>query len=158
MSAAKTKELAFDAEAFQDKTLTLDGRTIEFRAWEGVPYCANPLDPIQTLSVFAPLAYFSGASVNGYGLHTAPIFFPNTVGGYMPGAADAPGQGRFLPTNSVFDALEHGYVVASAGVRGRTSGRASSEFFEGGAASEKGGPAAGGRMCGRAPAFVVDQK
>jgi hypothetical protein len=157
MSAAKTNELAFDAEAFQDETLTLDGRTIEYRAWEGVSYCTSPLDPIQTLSVFAPLSYFSGASINGYSLRTAPIFFPNTVGGYMPGAADAPGCGRRFPTNSVFDALEHGYVVASAGVRGRTSGKASSEFFEGGAASEKGAPAAG-TMCGRAPAFVVDQK
>ena len=158
MSGAKTNELGFDTRAGKDKTLTLDGRTIEYRAWEGVPYCSNPLDPIQTLSLFAPLAYFSGKSINGYDLHTAPIFFPNTVGGYMPGAADAPGEGRFLPTNSVFDALEHGYVVASAGVRGRTSGKASSEFFEGGKASAGEGAAASGRMCGRAPAFVVDQK
>ncbi len=143
--------------SFEPETITLDGRTLELRAVRNVPYCAHPKDAIQTLNIFAPEAYFGGGTINGYDAETAPIFCPNTVGGYLPGAADEPGQGRFAPTNAAFEALAHGYVVASIGVRGRTTGERSSEFFEGGRAASEGG-ASSGVLSGRAPAFIVDLK
>lgn len=144
------------ADAFEKRELSLGGRTIRYRAAEGVSYCARPLDPIQTLSVYAPEAYFEGSDVGAYSRATAPVFLPNTVGGYLPGPAEKPGAGRHFATNAAFDALEHGYVVVGIGVRGRTSGKKSSEFFEGSTAADVG--EATGRMVGRAPAFVVDEK
>ena len=58
--------------------------------------------------------------------------------------------------NAVFEALCHGYVVVCAGVRGRTSGMESKEFFIGG--NGKSGSENTGRMVGRAPALLVDMK
>lgn len=150
-------DLRFDPEGYVEKTCELAGSAIRYRAYEGLRYCANPLDPIQRLNVFVPAAYYEGAQPLGLPLSEVPIFMPNTVGGYMPGPADQPdldphGEGP----NSIFRALEHGYVVASAGVRGRTSGKVTTEFFEGsvgGKVSE-----ATGRKVGRAPAFIVDYK
>lgn len=147
--------LRFDPEAFVEKTCVLDGRTVRYRAWEGIAYCENPLDPIQKMNVFVPEGVYEGTGL--YSADSAPIFMPNTVGGYMPGPAEGP---RMDPhgngPNSVFSALEHGYVVVSAGVRGRTSGKVSTEFFEGSVAGDI--SAATGRMVGRAPAFIVDYK
>ncbi len=150
-------QLRFDPRVYETKTCTLDGRSVTYRAWEGLAYCAKPLDPIQKLSFFVPVAYYEGKRPLGLALDEVPIFMPNTVGGYMPGPADEP---RLDPhgsgPNSIFCALEHGYVVVSAGVRGRTSGKVTTEFFEGsvgGTVSE-----ATGKKVGRAPAFIVDYK
>lgn len=142
--------------AFEKRELSLGGTTIRYRALEGVPYCSNPLDPIQVLNVYAHEAYFEGSQVGPYDRDSAPVFLPNTVGGYLPGPAEKPGEGRFFPTNAAFDALAHGYVVVGIGVRGRTTGKASNEFFEGSTAQTM--SEATGRMVGRAPAFVVDEK
>lgn len=142
--------------SFERRTLTLGGRTLRFRALEGVPYCKSPLDPIQTLSVYSPEEYFEGGQVGPYDRNSAPVLVPNTVGGYLPGPAEAPGEGRYFPTNAAFDALRHGYVVVGIGVRGRTSGKATTEFFEGSTTAQTG--EATGHMVGRAPAFVVDEK
>ena len=66
---------------------------------------------------------------------TAPIFMPNTIGGYMPGPRDYPGNKSFLSnSNTIILALKHGYVVVSAGLRGRTL------------------------PTGHVPAFIVDMK
>ena len=147
--------LRFDPEAFEEKACTLGERTVRYRAWEGLMYCERPADPIQRLNLFAPVSLFDGSGA--YDAQSAPIFMPNTVGGYMPGPADQPGlDPHGSGPNSIFCALEHGYVVASAGVRGRTSGKVTTEFFEGsvgGKVSE-----ATGRKVGRAPAFIVDYK
>ena len=151
----KIDELRFDPAAYETKVCTIGERSVTYRAWEGLAYCTAPADPIQRRNLFAPVCLFDGTGA--YTPETAPIFMPNTVGGYMPGPADEP---RLDPhgsgPNSVFCALEHGYVVASAGVRGRTSGKVTTEFFEGsvgGTVSE-----ATGRKVGRAPAFIVDYK
>lgn len=142
---------------FEKETLTLGGRTLHFRSIRNIAYCESPEDPIQRMNLFAPEAYFEGGTVSGYTKDTAPIFCPSTVGGYMPGPAAEPGPGRFFKTDAVFEALAHGYVVAGIGVRGRTSGRSTKEFFEGAAAHEE-EAAASGRLCGRAPALIVDLK
>lgn len=148
--------LRFHPEAYEVMTCTLDGRSVTYRAWEGLRYCARPVDDIQKLNLYAPEAYFHGEAINGYTLHTAPIFAPNTVGGYMQGPAMQPGEDRFRGgPNTAFEALAHGYVVACAGVRGRNTGEARREFFVGGSGEEN---AATGRLVGRAPAFIVDMK
>ena len=149
--------LFFDPEAFTVETVELSGRKACFRAYEGIPYCTRPKDPIQRMNVFVPLAYATGERVGKWTSKTAPIFLPNTVGGYMPGPATRPGMDSHTGRpNSLFEALLHGYVVVSAGVRGRTSGKVSREFFEG---SVEGSLGEGtGRMVGRAPAFLVDLK
>lgn len=148
--------LIFDTENYEVKTCEMEGRKIRYRAFEGIEYCESPADPIQKLNIFVPEAYYHQESQNGYSLHTAPIFMPNTVGGYMPGPADIPGRDFKGAPNAIFAALEHGYVVASAGVRGRTSGLRSQEFFIGGKAD--GAEGNNGRAVGKAPAFIVDMK
>ena len=151
------EKLRFDREAGQRKTCTIGNRSVTYQAFEGLDYCGNPVDPIQKLNLFVPEPLWQGETLNGWTLDTAPIFMPNTVGGYMPGPADAPGlDSHNGQINTVFLALEHGYVVAAPGVRGRTSGRRSTEFFEGGRADYLGTDT--GRMTGRAPAFIVDLK
>lgn len=133
--------------------------TITYRAFEGIPYCAFPADPIQTLNLFVPEMYYHGGTLHGYDLRSAPIFAPNAVGGYLPGLAEEPGWNRQNNRpNSIFAALAHGYVVASGGVRGRTSGTVSKEFFAGSAEKMQDQGDATGRMVGRAPAFIVDMK
>lgn len=148
--------LQFDDSRYEVKTCTMGERSITYRAFEGIQYCANPVDPIQKLNLFVPETYYHDGKLHGYSYHTAPIFMPNTVGGYMPGPADAPGYDHRGRINSVFEALDHGYVVACAGVRGRTSGKCSTEFFEGGKAEITGSDT--GKMVGRAPALIVDMK
>lgn len=149
--------LRFPKDTYEVKNMTLEGHTISYRAFLGLSYCTAPKDEIQKLNLFVPEGYYHGAWINGYRAETAPIFLPNTVGGYMPGPADEPGidnhTGRL---NSIFCALERGYVVASAGVRGRTTGKLAKEFFEGSKEGSLG--AATGRMTGRAPALIVDYK
>ena len=148
--------LRFDEKQYTEKVCELEGRKIRYRAYEGIPYCANPVDPIQKLNLFVPALYYEGEQCNGYDLRTAPIFMPNTVGGYMPGPADVPGYDHKGRVNSIFRALQHGYVVVSAGIRGRSSGRASREFFEGG--TLRGEEADTGKNTGKAPALIVDMK
>lgn len=148
--------LSFDPASGKEEILCLNGTTVAYRAFCDISYCQKPVDAIQTLNLFAPEVYYRGGAQNGYTLHTAPIFLPNTVGGYMPGPADRPGLDRFDHPNAIFEALAHGYVVASVGVRGRTSGRRSNEFFEGGKLGAQGADT--GRMVGRAPAMIVDLK
>lgn len=150
-------DLRLSVGEFVPRTYRADGREVSCRAVLGVPYCTRPVDPIQRVNVFAPEAYFAGGSVGGYDAATAPVFMPNSVGGYLPGPAEEPGDdARNGGANSLFRALEHGLVVVSGGVRGRTSGRRSDEFFEGADAGYRGVET--GRMVGRAPALVVDQK
>lgn len=122
---------------FEPETITLDGRTLRYRSCRGVRYCERPQDPIQVLNIFVPEAYFEGGSISGYTAETAPVFCPSTVGGYMPGPAAEPGPDHFFPTNAVFEALAHGYVIAGIGVRGRTTGSTSTEFFMGGSVDRK---------------------
>ena len=152
-----TQTLCFDDTRYEVKTCELEGRRITYRAFEGIDYCLNPAHEVQKLNLFVPEAYYEGKSISGYTLRTAPIFAPNTVGGYMEGPTDQPGRDFLGRINTIFEALEHGYVVASAGIRGRNTGMRSNEFFVGG----KGGELASTteeKHVGRAPALIVDMK
>ncbi|MDR1801846.1 MAG: alpha/beta hydrolase [Lachnospiraceae bacterium] len=112
----------FNKENFEVNTYSYNGREIRYRAFMNRSYVDKPADPaFQIINIFVPECYYSGESINGYNLQNAPIFIPNSVGGYMPGPAMVPGPMLFgeAPINSLFFALEHGYVVASPGIRGR---------------------------------------
>lgn len=66
-------------------------KELTYRVFENIEYCQNPVDDIQKLNIFVPEAYYHGKTINGYTKESAPVFMPNTVGGYLPGPADHPG-------------------------------------------------------------------
>ena len=133
--------LNFDVNKnYTTKTATVNGKTVTYRAYENIVYVAKPVDiAYQTINIYIPEEYFKNKTVGKYNAKTAPIFFPNTVGGYMPGAAGIPGNGRDGQPDASLIALSNGYVVASPGARGRTL--------------EK-----DGKYTGKAPAVIVDLK
>ena len=136
-SSAKIS-LAFDAKNYESMSTTVDNKEIKYRAFEYIPYVANPIDiDQQYMNIYVPEEYFNNGTVNGYNTQTAPIFMPNAVGGYMPSQAMAPKVENGKP-NSVLYALSRGYVVASPATRGRTN------------------KASDGNFIGKAPAVIVD--
>lgn len=150
-------DLTFDPANYEIKKCELGERSVTYRAFEHIVYCANPESSVQTLNLFVPEAYYQGESINGYSLKTAPIFAPNTVGGYMEGPAMEVGIDKFNhKPNTAFEALLHGYVVMCAGIRGRNTGMQSKEFFVGGAGEKNNGDEE--KRTGRAPAIIVDMK
>lgn len=149
-------KLRFDGSSYEVKTLELEGESITFRAFENIVYCENPVSEVQKLNIFVPEAYYHGEKINGYDLKTVPIFAPNTVGGYMEGPADHPGRDFIGKINAAFRALQHGYVVVCPGIRGRSTGMKTQEFFVGAKAREE--AEASGKLVGRAPALIVDMK
>lgn len=164
----KSYPLTFDSKKYQTKTLTFEGKSFEVRAYENIVYVSHPVDTTyQKINIYIPEAYFQGKSINGYTAKTAPIFYPNKVGGYMPakpGKTEPDKMGMMPPLNgevpsnpaakpdanqqtsqapqvsTVVAALANGYVVASAGARGRTTKDAK------------------GNYTGKAPAAIVDLK
>lgn len=139
--AIPTVSLDFDANAFTLKSLKVAGHVVTFRAYEGLIYVARPIDTkFQQMNLYVPVEYSEGKSLGGFSAETAPIFLPNTVGGYMPGEPGSPGPDRDGKPNAALLALSKGYVVAAPGVRGRTLQDASGQFT------------------GKAPACIVDLK
>ncbi len=136
--------LKFDPAKFTVQSVTVGGKAIAYRAYEGILYVAHPVDATyQRLNFYAPVEFFEGKSVGPYTTTTAPIFFPNTVGGYMPGRPAGPGvagrRNSASAPNAMAVALSRGLVVACAGARGRTL-------------------QANGQYTGKAPACIVDLK
>ena len=130
--------LAFDVKNYESMSTTIDNKEIKYRAFEYIPYVANPIDiDQQYMNIYVPEEYFNNGTVNGYNTQTAPIFMPNAVGGYMPSQALTPKVENGKP-NSVLYALSRGYVVASPATRGRTN------------------KASDGNFIGKAPAVIVD--
>jgi len=162
-------DLRFDKEKYVIQTLTADGKTFKVRAYENIVYVANPVDTTyEKLNIYIPKEYFEGKSINGYTAQTAPIFFPNKIEGYLPSTPattrnkpmgdrppfnEKPPMGDKRPEgmppmemmggsqqSAVLVALSKGYVVASAGTRGRTTKNADGTFT------------------GKSPAALVDLK
>lgn len=106
----------FDKNAYTVESLTVGVHTIRYRQFADLLYADLPANAAyQRMHIYAPEGFYEGESINGYTLATAPVFMPNQVGGYMPGEPAAPGEtqeGSGIP-NTVFCALEHGYVVAA---------------------------------------------
>ncbi len=122
-------------------TAEVNGKTITYRAYERIVYVQNPVEPeYQTVNIYIPNEYYTGSEVNGYNSENAPIFLPNSVGGYMPAkAAVATQRGMGGRESTILSALSKGYVVASVGARGRTLQQ-------------------GEIYTGKAPAVIVDLK
>jgi hypothetical protein len=158
-------DLKFDVNKYVKQSLPFEGKTIEVRAYENIVYVARPVDTVyQKMNVYIPEEYFEGKSINGYSSKTAPIFFPNQIGGYMPALpastnnkekegfqpiGDKKRQGMppmegAMPggprQSAILFALSKGYLVASAGARGRTTKNMDGTFS------------------GKAPAGIVDFK
>ena len=136
--ASSKISLAFDVKNYESMSTTVDNKEIKYRAFEYIPYVANPIDiDQQYMNIYVPEEYFNNGTVNGYNTQTAPIFMPNAVDGYMPSQALTPKVENGKP-NSVVYALSRGYVVASPATRGRTN------------------KASDGNFIGKAPAVIVD--
>ena len=139
----QTYSLDLDTTKYEKKTMTVDGKKVAFRAYENRVYVAHPADATyQSMNIYVPEGYFNGKTINGYTAKTAPIFLPNTVGGYMRGAPGQPSENDRMTggANAMLVALSKGYVVAAPGARGRTT------------------QAADGTYTGKAPALIVDMK
>lgn len=77
--------LKFDDTKYTAGSITVNGKTYKYRAFN-VVYVTNPVDTkYQSMNVYVPEEYFVGQGSGKYTAQTAPIFFPNSVGGYMPG-------------------------------------------------------------------------
>lgn len=77
--------LDFNSENYTVKSTEVNGETIYYRAFENIVYVSNPVDvEYQYLNFYVPEDYYAGGTINGYTIDTAPIFFSNGVGGYMP--------------------------------------------------------------------------
>ncbi|MCP1659734.1 subtype B tannase [Neisseria perflava] len=145
-SAPKSYDLDFAKQKYTEQSLEVNGKAVKFRAFEGIVYVKNPVDTkYEIINIYVPEAYYNGGSVEGFTADTAPIFFPNQIGGYMPAEPGKPGLGGKGPggapdgsgnqtPNAALTALSKGYVVASPGARGRTAAN------------------------GKAPAAIVDLK
>lgn len=158
-------DLIFDLNRYTIQTLISDGKSFKVRAYENIIYVSDPVDTIyQKMNIYIPEEYFEGKSINGYFPSTAPIFFPNKIGGYMPSlpatamqqksgphpgmpqdGIRTPGVGQQggpveIQESAITVALSKGYVVASPGARGRTT-------------YDK-----NGTYTGKAPAAIVDLK
>ena len=133
---AQAHSLDFAADKYEAKTAAVNGATIAYRAYEGIPYVSKPVEPeYQQINIYIPEAYYSGGSINGYTAATAPIFLPNQIGGYMPAKPGVPGERRHgdqQGADAMQTALAKGYIVASPGARGRTSptGKAPAAIYD----------------------------
>lgn len=134
----------FSPANYTNQNLTINGQTVRYRMYSNLSYTAFPADPnYQYMNLYIPQAYYENHTINGYTAQTAPIFLPNTVGGYAPGRPAVVGYEPFREepiANAAFTALLKGYVVAAAGVRGR-------------GLTDK-----NGRFTGCAPACILDLK
>ena len=133
---AQAHSLDFAADTYTAKTAEVNGATIAYRAYEGIPYVSKPVEPeYQQINIYIPEAYYEGGSINGYTAATAPIFLPNQIGGYMPAKPGVPGERRHgdqQGADAMQTALAKGYIVASPGARGRTSptGKAPAAIYD----------------------------
>jgi hypothetical protein len=151
--------LDFDIKNYTSETITMDGKMIKCRSYQNIVYVKNPIDTkYQSMNIYIPEEYFNKEFVGVYTVDTAPIFFPNTVGGYMPGEAGTITDGSSFTTTefvggvaagrgapdggakAAATALSKGYIVAMPGARGRTTQDEN------------------GKYNGKAPAAIVDLK
>ncbi len=114
------------------KECTYNDSTVTYREYSNITYVKNPTHDMQKMNIYVPTAYYEGKTINGYNKDNAPIFIPNSVGGYRYGDIQTPDTDNRHYTISA--ALNHGYVVVSPFIRGR------------------------GVEGGLAPAFIVDYK
>lgn len=133
--------LEFDDKDYEICTFEAAGKSICCRVFKQIVYVRFPINPeLQNLTIYVPETYYERGEEGEKHLKSVPIFFPNGVGGYMPSAPVIPGEREEGGANAAFEALLRGYVVVSAGSRGR------------------GTRDGNGHYTGFAPACIVDQK
>lgn len=141
--SAQAADLKFDPDKFETRSIKAGEKEVKFRAYEGIVYVAKPVDSrFQRLNFYVPARYFedSKSEAGKFDASSAPIFLPNSIGGYMPGEPFTPALDKNGKPNAVLAALERGYVVAAPAARGRSSKDANGKFI------------------GKAPAAIVDLK
>ena len=112
-------DLEFNPDRYRVETAEAEGKRLVYRAYEDLVYVKRPSAPeYQKMNIYVPEAYWEGGSIGAYDRNTAPVFLANTVGGYMPGKPEKPGNNHLGRTNTLFQALLHGYVAVSVGARG----------------------------------------
>lgn len=133
--------LIFDDSKYETRTMNVNGDTITFRAYEKIPYVAKPVDEeYQYINIYVPEAYYHEKAQGTYTKDTAPIFLPNSVGGYRPSKGATPTLDKEGNPNASLYALSRGLVVAAPATRGRTNTNETGEYI------------------GKAPAVIVDLK
>ena len=54
-------KLVFDQEKYTVETVTMEGQTLTYRAYEDIPYVTNPVDDkMERLSIFVPEVFYEG--------------------------------------------------------------------------------------------------
>lgn len=133
-------DLSFNADRGKKGEITVNGEKVPYRAFENISYLSKPVEPdYQTMHIYIPEAYFADETSNGYDKNTAPIFFPNAIGGYLAAKAQKIDESRGGEASAAQLALAKGYVVAAVGARGRNLKR--DDLFT-----------------GKAPAAIIDLK
>jgi acetyl esterase/lipase len=145
------EKLVFDPNGYTTGTITVNGKRINYRAWENISYVANPVKTNHTawqeMNIYVPESAYNDSTV--------PILFKNAVGGYMPSDPERiDGVSRDGGAGIMQIALSKGYVVVSPGARGRTS----QEVYVPGNNPFSPPANAGGLYIGKAPAAIVDLK
>lgn len=140
--------LDFDTKNYTSKTITVDNKTVKFRAYENIVYVKNPVDTkYESINIYIPEEYFEGKSIGNYTADTAPIFLPNSVGGYMPGEPGTIGDSSSEESNDAKNSDKGGAKGAPQG--GVTDGDKGSDH--GGAAPAPGAGGSGVSATGGAP-------
>lgn len=167
-------DISFNSAAYTSITVTVNGEDIPVRAYENITYVKHPVDTTyETMNIYIPEAYFNGGSINGFTAETAPIYFRNTVGAYMPGkalsltSADNPLEGMigFAGAGGNAMAVPDGTPIATMG-NGSNSDKDNMELVLGqgyvlacpGARGRTNTSADGTVYTGKAPAGLVDLK
>ncbi len=136
-----SKSIKFDGKNYHTGTVQLGGKEVAYRAFENIVYVAKPvLEKNQCMNIYVPEEYFNGGSVNGFTAKTAPVFFPNMVGGYMPSQPGILRPKSEKSPSAMSYAIANGFVVASPASRGRTTMDENRKYN------------------GKAPACIVDLK
>ena len=91
--SAQAADLKFDPDKFETRSIKAGEKEVKFRAYEGIVYVAKPVDSrFQRLNFYVPARYFKGKKdeTGKFDAASAPIFLPNSIGGYMPGKPFTP--------------------------------------------------------------------
>ena len=138
---AYSDSIKFDGKKYHSGVVQLDGKEVAYRGFENIVYVKNPvLAQNQCMNIYVPEAYFNGGSVNGYTAKTAPVFFPNMIGGFMPSQPGVLRPKSEKTPSAISYAILNGFVVASPGARGRSTMDQNKKYN------------------GKAPAAIVDLK
>ena len=60
-------DIKFNQNNYEVKTLTINGQTIKYRAFEKIVYVKNPVDTkYEIMNFYVPEDYYLGKKINGY--------------------------------------------------------------------------------------------